>query len=245
MSRKLLAAAVASAFSLVSLAAAPSASAALMITNVQVPYFQGITLTSTASSPAGLFDGPIGSTEVIGIAGQIILTTNIGMLGVWCVDLFRSISLGGNYTYTVGALTTDNSSPSLPPGVDFGPNPLTPTQINDIGKLAAYGNFMMSTTPTNAFSAAVQAAIWNVEYGTTATGTAAFNIELSNLMAILPSLSNPGGNQLTSAQNSQGVFVAQGLYQPNQVPEPSMLAMIAIGLLSLLGFGSIRRRANA
>ena len=95
MSPKFLTAAVASA--LFSLAAAPSASAALMITNVQVPYYQGITLTSTASSPAGLFDGTIGSSQAVGIAGQIILTTNIGMLGVWCVDLFRSISLGGNY----------------------------------------------------------------------------------------------------------------------------------------------------
>lgn len=242
MSRKLIFAAVTSAFSLFSLAAAPSASAALIITNVQVPYFQGITLTSTASSPLGLFGGGIGSTEVVGIAGQIILTTNIGMLGVWCVDLFRNISLGGNYTYTVGALTTDNS---FPPNVTAGPNALTPTQINDIGKLAAYGNFVMSTTPTNAFSAAVQAAIWNVEYGTTATGTAAFNTELTNLMTILPSLSNPGGNQLTASQNAQGLFVAQGLYQPNRVPEPSTLAMIAIGLLSLFGFGSIRRRADA
>ena len=120
MSRKILFAAVASAYSMFSLVATPTASAAIMITNVQVPYYESITLKSTASSPINpsstlsLFRA-IGNTEAIGIAGQIILTTNIGMLGVWCVDLFRNISLGGSYVYSTGSLTDNGSNPPVAP----------------------------------------------------------------------------------------------------------------------------------
>jgi hypothetical protein len=228
MSRKLTVAALAAGLSLFSLASAPTASANIMITNVQVPYYEGITL-----------HGGVIGTEAIGIAGQIVLTTDIGVLGTWCVDLFRNITLGGSYTYSVGTLTTNNAIPT--------PTPLTATQINQIGALAAYGNFVMSTSPTSPKSAAIQAAIWDVEYGTTATGSAAFALELANIMALLPTLSNPGGDQLFSSQDSQGLYVNQGLYVPHDghVPEPSTLALIALGLLSLLGFGVIRQGAQA
>jgi hypothetical protein len=227
-----------------SVAAVPSASAGIIVTNVQVPYYEAFTLKSTASSPINgsstlnLFKG-VGNTEVVSIAGQIILTSNVGLLGVWCVDLFRSISLGGNYTYDEGAFTTNNSAPPV------APTALTATQIDNIGKLAAYGNFLMSTAPTNAKSAAIQAAIWNVEYGTTATGSAAFNTELANVMAALPTLTNPGGVALFSQKNSQGLFTSQGLYKPNSVPEPSTLIIMAFALLSLMGLRALRQQASS
>lgn len=244
MSRKILFAAVASAYSMFSLVSAPTASASIMITNVQVPYSESITLKSTASSPINVSSTlslfrAIGNTEAIGIAGQIILTTNIGMLGVWCVDLFRNISLGGSYVYTTGSLTDNGSNPPV------APTALTAQQINDIGKVAAYGNYLMSTAPTNARSAAVQAAIWNIEYGTTATGSAQFNTELGNIMAILPTLSNPGGTELLSQQNSQGLYTAQGLYRPNAVPEPSTLALIGMAMLAMFGLVAMRRQGGA
>lgn len=228
MTRKLILAALTGGLSLYSLACAPTASAGIMITNVQVPYYESITLHG----------GSIG-TDAIGIAGQIVLTTDIGILGTWCVDLFRNIYLGGSYTYTVGSLTTNNALPT--------PTPLTGTQINQIGALAAYGDFVMSSSPSNAKSAAIQAAIWDVEYGTTATGSAAFVAELTNIMTLLPTLTNPGGNQLFSSQDSQGVYINQGLYVPNShgVPEPSTLALIALGLLSALGISMFRRPVNA
>lgn len=240
MSRKLMFAAVAGISSLVSSFTAQTASAGILISNVQVPYGEAITLKSTAASPINpsssltLFRAA-GNTEAVGIAGQIILTTNIGLLGVWCVDLFRSISLGPvNLDYTPGAFVDNGSSPPV------APTPLTAQQIDDIGKVAAYGNYVMSTSPSNAKSAAIQAAIWNIEYRTTATGSAQFMTELSNIMAALPTLSNPGGVELFSKKNSQGLYTSQGLYQPNKVPEPSTLLIIGLALLALFGFGSRR-----
>ena len=161
--------------------AAPASATIINITNVQVPFSEGVTLTG----------GTIGS-EVIGIAGQFVLTTDIGTLNAWCVDLFHTISLGCSYTYTTGPLLTDNSGSS--PGTS---NPLSSTQINQIEALAAYGNAVMLSSPSNAFSAALQAAIWDVEYGTTATGSPLFTADLASIVALLPKLPVIPGVQLS------------------------------------------------
>lgn len=246
MSRKALIAAVVSAFSLCSMALTPTASAGIIISNVQVPYGETITLTSTASSPINTSSNltlfrAAGNSSVIWLAGQIILTTDIGMLGVWCIDLFRNISLGNtSLDYTTSSLDDNGSTPPV------APTPLTAQQIDDIGKVAAYGNYLMSTAPTNARSAAVQAAIWNIEYGTTATGSAQFNTELASIMAVLPTLTNPGGTELLSrGQNSQGLYGSQGLYKPNTVPEPATLALIGFAMMAMFGMAFMRQQASA
>ena len=204
--------------------AAPASASPITVTNVQVPYYESVTL----------HDGVLGAgnSMSIGIAGQIDLTTNIGLLGTWCVDLLHHISLGGHYTYLPGPLVTDNfgSSPATS-------NPLTALQLQTIEKLAAYGNGTMATTPSNAFSAALQAAIWDTEYHTTATGSAQFTTALANIMTILPTLPVFAGYQLynTDAQNlyqSQGLFVSQ-------VPEPATIGLFCSGLAAA---GLLRRR---
>lgn len=235
-SRKLVIGTVVGAFSLLSLALAPTASAGIIVTNVQFPYLDSFTLTQTGSSPANLFGG-IGIGQTRGVAGgQIILTTNMGIFYTWCIDLFHGINGGPQNTpYMAGPPLDDNGT------YLGGPTVLTATQIATIAKLAAYGNLVMAATPSSSFSGALQAAIWNVEYGTTASGSGAFNADLAAIMALLPTLPYADGEVLYSPLVT-GTHDRQALWHP--VPEPSSLAMIALGLLSLLGFGMMRVRAG-
>lgn len=199
------------------LALAAPANATVHVTNVQVPYSESVTLHD------GIFGA--GNSDGIGIAGQIVLTTNIGTLGTWCVDLFHVVYLGGTYDYEPGPLLTDNTGNS--PATS---NPLSLTQIDEIEALAPYGNGMMKTSPSNPESAAIQSAIWDVEYGTTATGSAAMESDLATIEALLPHLPVDGGYQLYN-QNAQGLFNSQGLFV--STPEPASLALIGGGLAGL------------
>lgn len=213
------------------LLAAP-ASAGIIITNVQVPYNEGVTL----------HDGILGSgnSDGIGIAGQIVLTTDTGLLYTWCVDIFHTINIGGSYTYEAAPFVSDNSGSS--PATS---NPLSLAQLNDIGFIAAYGNTLMSTTPSNDWSAAIQAEIWNIEYHTTATGSAGFMTDLAFLDALLAGPHGSYAGYQIGDPNDQGLFVNQNLYVstgPNNnpgVPEPLTVTLFAAGLA---GIASLRRR---
>ena len=213
------------------LLAAP-ASASIMISNVQVPYSEAVTL----------HDGILGAgnTDNIGIAGQIVLTTNLGTLYTWCVDLFHTINIGGSYTYDAMSFVSDNSGSS--PGTS---NPMTASQLNDIGFIAAYGNTLMATTPSNDWSAAIQAEIWDIEYHTTATGSGSFTTDLAALDALLAAPHCCYGGYQIGNQNDQAQYINQNLYVPTGpnnntgVPEPITLALFGTGLA---GLSFLRRR---
>jgi len=201
-----------------------SPASAIQITNVQVPYYEAVTLSG------GVLGA--GTSENIGIAGQIVLTTDIGVLGTWCVDLHHIIYLGGSYTYTAGSLQTNNNGSG--PATSAA---LTATQIQEIGSLAAYGNALLMTSPTNWNSAAVQAAIWDIEYGTTATGSVNFNTELATVMTLVPGLPIIAGLQISNI-GGQGQYLSQSLYTTD-LPEPASFVVLGT---AVLGLGTLRRR---
>lgn len=201
------------------------------ITNVQVPYgLYGVVLTGG--------DLPGSSPYSVYLTGEIVLTTQYGALATWCVDLFHDIELGGSYVYMTIPLTTDNdgSTPS-------NSAPLTTQQIDDISYLATIGTAEMNANPSNDLSAAIQAAIWQVEYATTASysGDTGFATDLAAIDAMLannPPSSYDGGVEVGNT-GDQGLFNNQHLFTTQTVPEPSTWAMMLIGFAGL-GFAGYR-----
>ena len=122
------------------------------------------TLTYTLGTITGLGLSITTPTVAAGpvIAGLIHLATTSGTVDVWCVDLPDVfVQTGG--TYDVGSSEVLNGSPGVPP--------LTPDQIGEIGALAKYGTSLVYHpgvyTPEEV-AAAIQIAIWDIEYGVNA-----------------------------------------------------------------------------
>jgi len=194
-------------------------------------------------------------------AAQDVMTINYGstydaatsfVIYAWCIDLVHNIGPTGNLdelgkgdstaVYTLGTLTDDHS----------GNNTATSTPISafvaqEILGLANYGDQQMAIDPTATMSAAVQAAIWSLEYnlhidysGFTGTIDPDLLPLFNDLLAMAPTL--PAGHQ-TEADSflSDGVtYNLQSLIMSVSVPEPPAFAVFGIGLAGLF---LARRRA--
>jgi hypothetical protein len=169
-------------------------------------------------------------------------------LWVFCVDLFHTINVGGqspSLTYTSQSLTTDNN-----PAISNAPHngyALQPNVSAEIQYLAHIGvglaNGPTSTTITDEVTA-IQAAIWELEYGLTAKSS---DSTINNYIASFYSSAlavSPGGSpaeELYSSVHQSFVDGNPSLTAP--VPEPSTWAMMILGFAGV-GFVAYRRKSK-
>lgn len=222
--RNMLSLAMIGAFAL----ASPAIAENFTVTDIELPYQDTLTINAPVS--------------VTGEVGQQVLTTNLGIIDAWCIDLFHDDSAGAGQS--VGFTTSSTLSNG-----DTHNDPLTTTQVGKIAGLIAYGdttiNSMIanSTTPSviSNFSASIQLAIWTVEYNGS-DGLAAFsysdggNTVLEGLVSNdMLAAANYGGSDLALV----AVNGNQGLVTADPVPEPMSIALLGIGML---GLGWVRRK---
>jgi hypothetical protein len=209
-----------------------------------------VTLDYSAGTITGLGINLLTPDAMPGIAGQIHLTTAIGTFDIWCVDLTDNfVPTGG--TYRVRTSADLLLEPGLPP--------LSPAQIGEMGALALHGDFLVAHPgiySSEQVAAAIQIAIWDIEYGTAFTYEALGSPIDSE--PPLPSglvaqyISNVGTGNPWDEYFEFGVFSATGnqtlLWAPEPgvvtpftgTPEPSTWAMMLIGFAGL-GFAGYRR----
>ena len=199
-----------------------------------------------------------GGNGVLG--GEIQLQTNVGTLNAYCVDLFHTISTGSNaYTFNQNALTAGSSYMNGSASSTF-----TVNQVGLITNLLINGSLQTQNTIN---SAALQVAIWDVEYGTAATngtynvtGGSGFSFSANSgdtNSATVLSTAQTFLNDVTGYQNGSTWVAATWLGNSSRfvqyltsssgvqqqiylaTPEPSTIAVFGMGLI---GLWAARRR---
>jgi hypothetical protein len=220
--------------------AKPVAAANIYASYMSLPYYEIVALAG----------GRLGTQNGV-YAGQQILTVNDGSgynalgiytLDAWCVDFAHDIYIGANsINYTLSSLTNDHLG-----ATPAASHPLSTAMAQELAGLAVYGNQLMRAAPSNLISAAVQVAIWNVEYGSVYAGPdTALAAEVSYLMSVAPSLSSTTGAMLESFDPSGTLYQSQSLLfsradvpgpGPSSlaVPEPWPMPVLGVGFLGLM-----------
>jgi hypothetical protein len=203
---------------------------------------------------------PFNSGPLDVYVGQVTFTTDLShsqggtpsTIPVWCVDIYHDIGLGSgqNIDYTVGSgLSTDHDG-----------NSLSSQQKDSMSWLIIAGDGYLSAHPNADVSAAIQLAIWELEYsptygghdfsfsGASANVTSLANYYLSRAWAQKDNTAYLSDIETLNNPNTQS-FGAWGTntggLPPQLVPEPGSLGLLGSALLGLAGFGAFRRRKSS
>lgn len=211
-----------------------------------------------------------GRTTVKGIpAGQLDITANVGStlnsgatftMATWCVD-YNCVDYNNDIYY----LSSDSDVYALEPASSMYSNPpstglLTSAQDDKIVWLASYGNNHLTTNLSNQdkndLSAAIQIAIWNVEYGYTYAGS---DNTLRSDYSSVESDYNHRRNKFPVDSGAAALIsinpdgsLSQGLIGFTSLPVPEssgpfdwILAALAIGAATLYARRLQAQRSNA
>jgi|SRR5581483_1900396 len=212
-----------------------------------------ITSAGIYSSNTVTLDGHAGQ-----LAGPILLGTPSGSFWVFCVDIFDNITVnvGSQHNFTPALVYSTNQVTTNSSGGSGTGSPLSKTVSGEIQYLANLGLALASKTATATVQdslTAIQAAIWNIEYGLGSDGLGTAKLGWGDTLAGGETYS--AENALIQSYEGQALALAtpgyaNGIYSRGSqafvtgVPEASTWAMLVVGFASL-GLLTQRRKSTA
>jgi hypothetical protein len=184
----------------------------------------------------GAFNGGPFPSDYNGLA---IMTANEGsspalptyQVWIWCIDQPGYMGLGTNPSPD-GTGIVFAVDPLASFTTDFIGDSITSRQASEIAAVVNIGDQMLTASPSDVVANAVQAAITDIEYGTTSDGGAAANAETTTLLTWASGLTDAqlAGYQADIYVPETDATTTQHLI--SAVPEPSTLLLLGSGFLA-------------